>query len=117
MREISENGKNCEKLLNYTRNVGYQKKGIDPLNSEKVILAVSDILYGQNGEKQQNRAKNARMTPVMTPSKLMTVKHGISYVKKTLVAGHQALRVLWRRLRHKTRYSWCKEYWRSITHY
>ena len=64
---------------NCSRNVGYQKKGIDPLNSEKVILAVSDILYGQNGEKQQNRAKNARMTPVMTPSKLMTVKHGISY--------------------------------------
>ena len=86
--------------------VGYQKKGIDPLNSEKVILAVSDILYGQNGEKQQNRAKNARMTPVMTPSKLMTVKHGISYdVKKILVAGHQALRVLRRRLRHETRYS------------
>ena len=110
--------KNCEKLFySYTRNVGYQKKGIDPLNSEKVILAVSDILYGQNGEKQQNRAKNARMTPVMTPSKLMTVKHGISYVKKTLVAGHQALRVLRRRLRHETRYSWCKEYWRSITHY
>ena len=39
----------------YTRNVGYQKKRIDPLNSDKVILAVSDVLYGQ---KRQNRAKN-----------------------------------------------------------
>ena len=32
-------------------NVGYQKKGIDPLNSEKVILAVSDVLYGRKRQK------------------------------------------------------------------
>ena len=46
--------KNCEKLF-YTRNVGYQKKGIDPLNSDKVILAVSDVLY------EREREKNAKI--------------------------------------------------------
>ena len=60
MRGISENGEIRRKnklfwKLFYTRNVGYQKKRIDPLNSEKVILAVSDVLHGQ---KRQNRAEN-----------------------------------------------------------
>ena len=60
MRGISENGEIRRKnklfwKLFYTRNVGYQKKRIDPLNSEKFILAVSDVLYGQ---KRRKRAKN-----------------------------------------------------------
>ena len=36
----------------YTRNVGYQKKGIDPLNSKKVIPIVSDVLYGRKRQKK-----------------------------------------------------------------
>ena len=56
MRGISENGEIQQKKqtflkLFYTRNVGYQKKGIDPLNSDKVILAVSDVLYEREQKK------------------------------------------------------------------
>ena len=56
MRVINENGEIRRKnklfwKLFYTRNVGYQKKRIDPLNAEKVILAVSDVLYGQKKAK------------------------------------------------------------------
>ena len=121
------------KKLFYTRNVGYQKnelrKSYIRMNSEKVILAVSDILYGRKRQKTAKlgeKCKDDVMTPVyiasMTPLKTHDCKTYNFLNEENFGCWTSefrlALCVLGRRPRHGTRdYSWCKEYWRSITHY